>query len=101
MDGAAAARKRSRPDTANGTAAGGKRSKGEASYPPPPPPPSVPPRFFGFWMLFGNAACEVCDWICPADVLLVSVGLMGLLFRENYARVYWPFGYERVMRCAL
>ena len=65
MEGAAAARKRSRPETANGAAAGGKRSKGEASC----------SHLFGplvrlsfCWLLdFGCLLCclrEIWDWIC-------------------------------------
>jgi hypothetical protein len=65
MEGAGAARKRSRPETANGAVAGGKRSKGEASLSHQSRVPFAS-IFWFYQMSIALAPREKCfgDWIC-------------------------------------
>ena len=94
MEGAGAARKRSRPETANGSAAGGKRSKGEASLSLPQVPSAVRLDFL-----------VLLDVGCPRPLREVLRRLDLRVSCESEARRCsgWSFDYACYMRavCAM
>jgi hypothetical protein len=77
MEGTAAARKRSWPETANGAVAGGKRSKGEASlyHQSHVPFASI---FWFYQMSIALAPCEKCfgNWICVCPARVEREGVL-------------------------